>query len=87
MAEKNHRPRDDGLLANSSLLRSFKKIPELIGSCSKMFEVPRRLSLAQSNDRTDGHISKSPIADHLLLSQRQPTHSNAFPCRKDMRTA
>jgi hypothetical protein len=58
MAEKNHRPRDDGLLADSSLLRSFKKIPELIGSCSKMFEVPRRLSLANPTIARTGTYRK-----------------------------
>ena len=35
MAQGTQGSSDDGLLAYSSLLRSFKKIPELIGSCSK----------------------------------------------------
>ena len=87
MAEKNHSPRDDGLLAYSSLLRSFKKIPELIGSCSKMFEVPRRLSLAQSNGRTDGHISKGQPRT-ARFSNNGTRHVDAlFHAKRKMRTA
>src|ERR1700704_6058162 len=98
MAQGTQGSSDDGLLAYSSLLRSFKKISELIGSCSKCSRLPRRLSLAESNDRTDGHISQdqSPttcfstngtrrIATPSLQSSnlRAAAHSQLFNSEKE----